>query len=257
MAFDKIEDEARGGPKFTTTTKWTGALGVFAAARGSREALEVLCCKYQYPVYAFFRRSEGNAEVARDLTQGFFVKLLEKNYVADADRARGRFRTFLFTSASHYLSNERKHRHTQKEGGGQRFVSLDQGSAEDRYQNEPGHDLTPEVLYEHHFALALIAQGLSTVRARYEKAGKVEVFESLKGFLDGSDSRPHAVVAVQLGWTAENVRVAVHRLRKLHCDVVRAEIAETLGDPGDVEVERRHLITALRTPRKPGKPSTP
>lgn len=246
MAFDKIEHEVGGAPKMTTTTRWAV---VREAACGSHAALTSLCKKYRYPAYVFFRRSEGNAEVAADLTQGFFVKFLENNYAADADEARGRFRAFLHTSMSNYLSNERDRRRTIKNGREQSFVSLDHASDEERYRIEPRHNLTPEVLYERSFAIALLEQGLSTVRARYEKEGKHRVFEALKGFLDGSDSRPYAEVAAQLGWTPENVRVAVHRLRKRHGEVLRHAIAETVVNPDDASDERRHLIDVLRAPR--------
>jgi RNA polymerase sigma-70 factor (ECF subfamily) len=225
------------------TTRWSVVLAAGQkGAPGSREALEVLCRTYWYPVYAFIRRSEGDADAAADLTQGFFVRFLEKNHVAHADPARGRFRTFLLASVSHYLTSTREH-------GRPRFVSLDEGDAEDRYQNELGHDLTPEVLYERRFALALLERGLAAARARYENDGKGEVFEALKGFLDGSDSRPYAELAAQLGWTLEHVKVAVHRLRKRHGGILLAEIAETVADPGDAEDELRHLIAVLRDTR--------
>ena len=242
MAFYRYGDEARGAPRFATTC-WDV---IFAAGRrgapGSREALEVLCGTYWRPVYAFIRRRERDAEVACDLTQGFFVRFIEENHAARADQGREPFRTFLLASVSQYLSSARVHR-------GPRFVSLDHADVEDRQQLELQHDLTPEALYERGSALALLERGLSAVRARYEKDGKDRVFDSLKGFLDGSDARPYAEVAAQLGWTPENVKVAVHRLRKRYGAVLLAEIAETVVDPDDVEEERWRIIDLLRAPR--------
>jgi RNA polymerase sigma factor (sigma-70 family) len=233
------------GARFATT-RWSVVLA--AGRNSSREAMATLCELYWYPVYAFVRRRERDPESAFDMTQGFFTRFIEKNDVAAADPSRGRFRSFLCASLVHYLANVRKHARAQKRGEGQPALSLDRRDAEDRYARELGHELTAEALYERRFALVILEQGLSALRAEYEESGRAHVFEALKGFLDGGESRPHVEIATALGSTPGAVKLAVHRLRKRYREAVLAVVAETVGDPAAAEDELLHLLSALRAP---------
>src|SRR5688500_2292727 len=117
------------------TTQWSLVL---AAGQGgsatAEQALSKLCALYWYPVFAFVRRKGHSPEDAQDLTQGFFARLIEKGDLGDADRTRGRFRSFLLTACQHYLANEHDRARTQKRGGGQTAVSIDFATAERRYE---------------------------------------------------------------------------------------------------------------------------
>jgi RNA polymerase sigma-70 factor (ECF subfamily) len=206
-----------------------------------------LCRQYWYPVYALVRRKERDPEVAFDLTQGFFARLLEKNDIAAADPARGRFRNFLCASALHYLSNARKHARAQKRGSGAPPLSLDRHDAELRFARELRDDLSAEALYERRFALEVLVRALDGVRAEYQRAGKAHVFEALKGFLDGSEARPYAEIAARLEASPGAVKVAIHRLRKRLRESLRATVAETVADSSQVDDELRELIALLQT----------
>ena len=230
------------------STRWS--LVVAAGQRElpeSGEALATLCRLYWYPLYAYARRHLPRAEDAQDLTQEFFARLLERDYLRQADRRRGRFRSFLLTAFKHFLANEHERVSAQKRGGGRKLLPLDFDSGERRYQREPSHGATGEALYERGWALALLEQSLARLREELTAAGKGRLFENLRGTLTGADApRPYAELAAELGMSAEAIKVAVHRLRRRYAELVRAEIAQTVTTPEEVEAELRDLFAALR-----------
>ena len=229
------------------TTHWS--LVIAAGQRGSPEsmdALVALCTTYWYPLYVFVRRQGYRPEDAQDLTQSFFSKLLEKNYVGDADRQRGKFRSFLLASLKHFLSNERDYARAQKRGGGQAVISLDFESAESRYRHEPADTMTPERLFERRWALTLLDRVLNRLHDEYAAAGNLPLFERLKEFLTAEKgATPYRVVARQAGMTEGAVKVAVHRLRKRYRELLEDEITHTVSHVDDVEDELHQLFTSL------------
>jgi len=221
-----------------------------AAQRDSPEseaALATLCRQYWYPLYAYARRRLPDAEDARDLTQEFFARLLEKDYLRQADQQRGRFRSFLLTAFQHFLAKEHERANARKRGGGRRALSLDFDRGEQRYHREPSHETTPEALYERGWALMLLEQGLTRLREEYAGLGKQQLFDCLKGTLTaGETPRPYAELAAELGMSAEALKVAVHRLRRRYGELVRSEIAHTVTTTGEIEDEVRNLFAAVR-----------
>jgi RNA polymerase sigma-70 factor (ECF subfamily) len=233
------------------TTRWTLVCAAAAPQRdaNSRAALSSLCQTYWYPLYAFIRHRGHDADAAGDLTQGFFATLLEKNYLADADRSRGRFRTFLLASLKHYLANEHDRAARLKRGGGKPVIPLDRDDAESRYRAEPSHDLTPDRLFERRWAITLLDQVLSQLREDYGHEGKQTLFDALKGALTCSDDADsYAQVAREQGMTEGAVRVAVHRLRKRYRQRLREAIADCVESEQDIDDEIRSLFEALATP---------
>jgi RNA polymerase sigma-70 factor (ECF subfamily) len=210
--------------------------------REGREALATLCGLYWYPLYAFVRRRNTAADEASDLTQGFFARLLEKNDLAGVDLKRGRFRSWLLTSMTHFLTNEWDRSRTQKRGGGEALVSIDAHDAEGRYLAVPSDGLTPEKLFQRQWLLAVLARVFLALERECGQSGKAALFEALKGGLAGDPGAPHSEVAAQLGMSEGAVRVAAHRLRLRHAELLRAEIAETVDRPEDVEDEIRSLL---------------
>jgi RNA polymerase sigma-70 factor (ECF subfamily) len=229
------------------TTHWSLVL----AARGrpspdARAALADLCRVYWYPLYAFVRRSGHDATTAEDLTQEFFARLLEKGWLGQADRTKGRFRSFLLAACKHFLTNERDRARALKRGGGKPPLPIDFGGADQRYAREPADELTPERLFERRWALALLDQVLADLRTEYAAVGKGALFDRLKAHLGGAaDSAPYESVAAELGMTAGAVKVAAHRLRQRYRDRLRDAIARTLDDPAAVDDEIRHLFAVL------------
>jgi RNA polymerase sigma-70 factor (ECF subfamily) len=233
------------------TTQWSLVL---AAGQGgsptAEQALARLCALYWYPVFAFVRRKGRSPEDAQDLTQGFFARLIEKGDLGDADRTRGRFRTFLLTACQHYLANEQDRAHTQKRGGGQTPVPIDVAIAERRYERALSHGETPERLYDRQWALTLLDSVFLALREEYASNGKTEMFDRLKDFVTADeDAGTHADAARDLGTTAGAIKVAVHRLRRRFRDELLNKVADTLGPDQDVEAEIRHLLETLGAAR--------
>jgi RNA polymerase sigma factor (sigma-70 family) len=240
------ESSAPRAPAFVTT-QWTAVLtaGNTDTAR-ARHALEHLCQTYWYPLYAYVRRRGFSAHDAQDLTQAFFERLLERRWISDADRERGRFRTFLLTAMSRFLANEWDKARAQKRGGHVIHVPVQLDTAETRYGHEPADNSTPEQCYERRWALTLLDTVLRRLRAEYEGEGKKGLFTALSGTLVGDrESQPYADLAVQLCLNEGAVKVAVHRLRKRYRQLLHAEIAQTTARPEDVDEELRHLFAVL------------
>jgi RNA polymerase sigma factor (sigma-70 family) len=238
-----IHDASQAFPN----THWSAVLAAGTSdTTRAQAALEKLCQTYWYPLYAYVRRRGYSAPDAQDLTQAFFACLLERHWVAGVDRERGRFRTFLLTALSRFLSNEWDKQCAQKRGGHAVHVPVQLDTAETRYGHEPVDNNTPEQCYERRWALTLLDAVLRRLRTEYEEQGKQEVFAALGGALVGSsDSLPYAGLGAQLDMSEGTVRVAVHRLRKRYRQLLREEIAQTTAGPGEVDEELRYLLTVL------------
>ena len=226
---------------------------VLAAGKGASPdadaALASLCQTYWYPLYAFVRRLGHQPADAQDLTQEFFARLLEKQYLRAADPERGRFRSFLLSAVKHFLSKERDRAKAHKRGGGRKVLPLDFEAGESRYSLEPTHEITAEKVYERRWALTLLDQVFARLRDEFDRAGKRNEFDRLKVYLTGGAATlSYRDVAAELGMTEGAVKVAVHRLRRRYRDLVREEIAQTVAGPEDVDEELRHLFAALRPP---------
>ncbi len=201
---------------------------------------------YWYPLYAYTRRRGFDAHEAQDMVQGFFARFLSKNYLEGVSAERGKFRSFLLVALNHFLANEHDRAQAQKRGGGQTLISLDEETAEGRYSHEPSSSLTPEVIYERRWALAVMDEALQRLQKEFASTGREAQFERLKGFLEGDVARgAYDLAAADLGVGARAVAMAVHRLRQRYRELVREEVAQTVGKPDEVEEEMRHLITVL------------
>lgn len=237
-----------GSERRFATTRWS--IVVAAGRKGTAEsesALATLCESYWYPVYAFLRRRGLKPADAQDLTQGFFALLLEKDYVRAADREVGRFRTFLLTAVSRYLSKERERKRAQKRGGGRAALSLDFDAGEVRYQLEPVDEWTPQRLYERRWALTVLDRVLERLGQDYAQVGKGELFSKLKIYLTGASNVPsYEELAGDLELSEGAVKVAVHRLRRRYRELLKEEIAGTVAAPDDVADELNCLLAALR-----------
>ncbi|MFC1760748.1 RNA polymerase sigma factor [Planctomycetota bacterium] len=229
------------------TTQWSVVLSAQQAdSVTSAQALEGLCQTYWYPLYAFVRHQGYQPDEAADMTQGFFARLLEKDWLADVDQNRGRFRNFLMASIKHFVSNERAKQRAKRRGGDKHIVSMDIETAESRLRLEPVDTTTPERLFERQWALTLLEEVLGTLQREYEQREKTEVFRVLKGCLMGSrDQQPYDQLAEQLDSTAGHVRVLVHRLRVRYRQLLREAVAGTVATPDEVDAEMEHLKRVL------------
>jgi DNA-directed RNA polymerase specialized sigma24 family protein len=209
-------------------------------------ALELLCRTYYYPLYTFVRRQGHGPYEAQDLTQEFFYRFLSKDYMASVDREKGRFRSFLLASLKHFLGAARVRNAAIKRGGQERFVALDAENVEERYLLDAKSEQPPEIFYDRGWATTLMGRALRGLREEFQAEGKGDLFERLRIFLSREPREgEYTVVAAGTNTTPGAVSVAVHRLRQRYGQRVRAEVANTVAHPTDVEEEVRHLFAVL------------
>ena len=236
-------------PDVFATTHWTA---VIAAGRGgSREAevaLEELCRTYWFPLYVYVRRQVPTREDAEDLTQAFFGRFLEKNYLEKLTAQKGKFRAFLLAALKHFLANEWDRANRQKRGGGATPLSLDWQDADARYQIEPADNASPDKLYDRAWAVTLLEKVLGRLRDENAAPEQARHFEQLRGYLMvGTGAIPYGEAAARLNVSEGAVRVAVHRLRRRYRELLREETSQTLSDPAQVDEEMRTLFSAFLT----------
>ena len=229
------------------TTHWTVVL---AAGRASSPladvALEELCRTYWYPLYAYVRRHGHSREDAEDLTQGFFTRLLEKNYLEGVTSDGGKFRSFLLVALKRFMANEWDYANRQKRGGGIMPLSLDWQDAETRYQINPADHLSPDKLYDRAWAVVVLERVITRLRDENNTDGKAGLYDQLKTFLMmGKSEIPYAQAAAALKMSEGAVRVAVHRFRRRYRELLREEITQTLTNPAQADEEMQALFGAL------------
>lgn len=223
------------------TTSWSMVVG----ARGhpaveARDALTALCQAYWYPIYEYVRHRGYAAQDAQDLTQEFFARLIQKNLAGQADRERGRFRSFLLGALKHFLAAEGRRARAQKRGGGAAGFPLEPETAENPYYLKSGNDSRPDKSFERRWALTMLECALASLHG-------MKHFEELKPFLAGAEQGvPYARLAADLGMSEGAVKVAIHRLRRRFAQSLREEIARTVASPAQIEEELRYLLTVIR-----------
>lgn len=228
-------------PSLFPTTRWSVVL---AAGRDDREALDTLCRIYWHPLYIYVRRRGYSEADAKDLTQEFFARVLKRNWIAEADRSRGRFRSFLHVSVNRFLSDEWNKVRAQKRGGHLGFLQFDE--AETHLAEELADHRTPEQTYERRWVLTLLGRVLAQLSREYVAQGKAVLFTHLRPCLMGErDGQPCAAIASQMGMTEGSVRVAVYRMRQRYRQLVRDEIAATVVSPEEIEDELAYLFKVL------------
>lgn len=233
-----------GSSRFPAT-RWT--LVIAAGDPNKKEAKAALVSlseNYWYPLYAYLRRRGHSADQAQDLTQDFFIRLLEGRYLDRADPQKGRFRSFLLSSLKYFVADEQDRQRARKRGGGA-VVSLEFSLGEERYQRELAHDETPERIFERRWALAVLDRVVDKLRDEFLQHGRPEHFDRLKVFLLGRSEAPYAALAREMNTSEGALKVAIHRLRKRYRELFRQEIADTVADPAEVESELRFLASVL------------
>jgi DNA-directed RNA polymerase specialized sigma24 family protein len=244
---DPDQPTTRVQPQVFPHTRWSVVLAATQqTSPDAAAALETICRAYWYPLYAFVRRSGQSPPDAQDLTQEFFHQLLEKRWLAAADREKGRLRTFLVTALKHFMAKEWRRASAHKRGGGQAHVPMDTAFAESSYAAESVQQLPAEAVFDRQWALTLLDLTVQRLEGEFRAAGKADEFASLKGCLATEhQAMDYAWVAAKLDCSEGAARVAVHRLRKRFRELYREEIAETLPDGAELEAELRYLAEIL------------
>jgi RNA polymerase sigma factor (sigma-70 family) len=231
------------------TTRWSVIMIAAQDDTGAgKAALAKLCQQYWYPLYAFARRRGYSPHDAQDLTQGFFLQILENRTFARADQLKGKFRSFLLACFQNYLLVEVQRARSLKRGGDREFVFLDLETAESRFKLEPADQLTAERIFDARWAVTLLGEAMTRLRQQYETHGKIHIFETLKAFLDPAKNREplsYEQAANALGVGLGAAKTLIHRLRKQYSNLVREEIGRTVADPREVDEEIHALCEAV------------
>lgn len=229
------------------TTLWSVVLTARAGTESEAEAaLERLCRAYWPPLYGYVRRQGYGPAEAQDLTQEFFARLIERNYLAHLRHQQGRFRSFLLTFLKHFLLEQRGRARAQKRGGGREIASIEQMLEEDHHQLGAAQQCTPDEAYDRRWAEAILAGALNRLRADYAAAGQGALFEALQDFQPREPGgRSYAEIGAGLGMSEAAVKSAAQRLRQRHRELVREEIAQTVTRAEEIEDEMRHLRAVL------------
>lgn len=244
-----LSSEGSGGQVFLTT-RWTMVLRAGGGAEADPEgALSELCRDYWYPLYSFVRRWGHSPHDAQDLTQTFMLHLLESPLLSRASPDKGRFRTYLLSALQNFLRNEHRRGRAVKRGGGVPLLSLDEEEGERRFASEPADAPSPEAQFDRNWAFAVLEKVSDRLREEYVRAGRADLHEALLPYLAGRPGHlgapAYEEVGQSLGMARNAVGVSVHRMRRRYGELLREEIAQTVGSPEEVELELRHLLSAV------------
>jgi len=228
------------------TTHWTLLLAAREEHAADGEALTKLCSSYWPPVYAFIRRNGATPHEAEDLTQEFFYRILQRDWLARVHPAGGKFRSYLLACVKNFLANERDKVLAQRRGGGQNPIPLERQDAETRYLFEPADPLTPDMVFERRWVYQMLERTLEALHHEYARTNRLDWFEDLQGFLPGGkEVATRAELAQKRGVGANAIDVAVHRLRQRFGALLRKMVAETVASDAEVDDEIRHLMSVL------------
>jgi RNA polymerase sigma-70 factor (ECF subfamily) len=231
------------------TTCWSAVLlSAQSQAPGSRDALAELCRIYWHPIYVFVRRRGYNADEAQDLTQGFFLHLLNHKTLRQVNPIKGKFRSFLAASLQNYLSDQLDRAHRLKRGGNIDFVSIDAKGSQQHPQVAAPDVPTADKIFDARWAMALLNEAMLRLAGDYAGQGKTAIFETLKPFLDPINSKvslSYEEVAANLQVSVGAVKSLIHRLRKQYSGLLREEVSRTVSDPGEIDAEIHALCEAL------------
>jgi DNA-directed RNA polymerase specialized sigma24 family protein len=238
-----LDQDSHSHSGFRTTHWSVVSVAGDAGSPLAQAALETLCARYWYPIYAQIRRCGHSPHDAQDLAQEFFALLLRRQSIAAADRNKGRFRTYLLGALKYFLLDQRDHRSTQKRGGQCEIISLDADQAEQWLNHEDERVASPEREFDRRWSITLLDRAFRRLEEEYAAHGKAALFAELKPFLaHQSESGAYAAPAQRVGLTASAFGVAVHRFRARYRELLKAEVADTLANPANVDEELRQLF---------------
>jgi DNA-directed RNA polymerase specialized sigma24 family protein len=226
---------------YFATTRWSLVFDAGNSQSARQEsALNELCGRYWFPLYAYARH-RGTADAdAKDLVQGFFVsQFLQATFLQALDSKKGRFRAYLLTCFKHHSLNEWKRAGCKKRGGGADHLPFDWATADKKFQSQLMAGETPERAYDRAWGLTLLERVLAQLGQEMQDEGNRELFEELKPSLAG-DKLSYWDAAKRLKMNEGALRQAAMRLRKRYQELLVEEILKTCG-PAQVEQEIRWL----------------
>jgi RNA polymerase sigma factor (sigma-70 family) len=243
-----IFQPAEGGT--FATTHWSVVLKATGRSSDSScAAADRLCRLYWPPLYAYIRRSGKSPEDAKDLTQGFFAHIFQRQRLTYATPERGRFRTFMITALRRYLGNHWRHCTREKRGGNYYHYSLGEHPEEYFLSRQLTNTTTPEQAYERLWAIRFVETAFELVRQDYIRLGQLPLFEAIREALWGDEKKDsYKTIADQLETTESAVKTSAYRVRARYRLHLRRLVADTLPSPTDeaeIDAEIRHIMSQL------------
>lgn len=226
------------------TTHWSLVVRLRSHdAKESENAIHEVFTTYRYPLYGFLRSGGIRHEDAEDVLQGFFEKMLRNDGLSQADRERGKLRTFLLTALSRFRSNWQRgehRRHQRVQAGGDLW---DEEEAHYRLESQIV-DETPEHYFDRRWAIQIIERVRAALRSDYVKRGRRELHDALAPHLAGSgpEAESFAAVAARLGVSENALRISLSRMRGDFRECLIREVKLTLDESEDVKEELRYLL---------------
>ncbi len=250
----KLESQALTAPRKSAfpQTRWSlvmKANGEQTVSLGGHtvvvaDALEELCRAYWSPLFTYVRRAGFTREDAEDITQEFIAWFVSKDHLSDADRDKGRLRSYLLAILRRFLADKRRYRKAKKRGGDHQILSLDAGMEEQAKLAIPADANSPDQQFDRKWAAAMMQRALSRLRQEYEEKGKSDLFELLSSFLQ---ARPKDAAyrdcSATLGISVAAVKMNVMRMRKRFALLFREEVLATVGDENELEEEIHYLMS--------------
>ncbi len=238
------------GPSDFATTRWSVVLGSKQNMdrQIQQDSLSKLCEAYWFPLFVYLRRKGHTANESADYVQGFFLELIDKEFLTSVAQERGRFRWFLKSAISRFVSKQIAHDNAQKRGGNVQRFSIDVDNAEQRYMLEPSEGWTAEKLFDRRWAIEVLKQALEELSDKYEKKGKSELFAALQHSLmvEEMEGPTYVQIAQKLSTSEGAIKVAAHRMKSEYRKLLIQIVSETLSDSSQVDQEMSELMSAFR-----------
>ncbi len=230
------------------TTEWSMVLRLQAEGIGSVNAMNDLCRRYWYPIYAYLRCRNFERADAQDITQSFFLKAVTTGLFEAAEQGRGRLRSFLLGSLNRHVSDYLRHENAQKRGGRAIVLPIECENAETRFGAELIEHDDPESLYLATWAKELIQRAKQRLRAHYASSKRARLFDALEAVVLGDETATtYGELAAQLNTSDAALRLQVFRMRQRFAKLLREEVALTVETPEEIEEELAWLARVLRS----------
>ncbi len=236
-----MEGASSKRPTDFQTTCWSMIIGLRDGASSDYQtALEELARLYWRPVYAFIRRRGNDATTAEDLTQAFFVALIERDAFRHLEREKGRFRGYLRTAVRHFLVGEHRHRTARRRHPGKSVLGIhDLEEAMGPLADE--NDVPPDVAYQREWARDVLRKATAKLEADYRERGRDAALAVFKHYVASRDGGAAPIsqeaLAAEHGLTVSQVNNYIHGGKVSFREAIRATIADTVSDDADLDEE--------------------
>jgi RNA polymerase sigma factor (sigma-70 family) len=244
-----VQGRVRKRPAFSSrvdagifpTTIWSEVRRGGARAEGRDAALEALARRYQGPAEAWLRAALGlRREEAHELFQEFFAWMLASDFLAKAERERGRFRAFLKVALRRFAIDEQRAAAASKRGGGERMESTDADGAP---EPADGAQPTPEEALDRAWRAALVEEAFERTRRTLEGRERGLVFAVFRDhYLAPGPAADYRTLAARHGITTTDVSNHLQRAKALYRDELRALVLDTVATPADLGEELAWLV---------------